>query len=361
LYRIEKPVEGSEQGPVTDWELANRLSYFLWSSLPDATLREAAAANRLREPEELAAQTRRMLGDAKTRRLAIEFACHWLHIEDFANLDEKSERHFPTFAPLRNAMAEETTLFFTDLIQHNGSVLDILDADHTFLNEDLAQHYGIPHVTGPRWRRVDGVKKYSRGGVLAHATTLAKQSGASRTSPILRGNWISEVLLGERLPKPPKGVPPLPEDESATEGLTVRQLVEKHTSDPKCSVCHQRIDPYGFSLEAFDAIGRLRDKDLGDRPIDTRVTTMDGAQFEGLNGLRSYLLTERRNAFVRQFCRKLLGYALGRAVQLSDEPLLDEMQSQLAASDYKVHVAIESIVESRQFREIRGMDSAFEE
>jgi len=162
------------------------------------------------------------------------------------------------------------------------------------------------------------------------------------------------------LPDPPKGVPPLPDDEAATEELTVRQLVEKHVSDPKCAVCHQRIDPYGFSLEAFDAIGRHRTADLGGRPIDTRVTLMDGTQFDGLDGLRNYLLTKRREAFVRQFCRKLLGYALGRSVQLSDEPLLAEMQSNLAANDYKVDVAVNAIVQSRQFREIRGTDSKLE-
>jgi hypothetical protein len=156
-------------------------------------------------------------------------------------------------------------------------------------------------------------------------------------------------------------VPPLPDDEAATEGMTVRQLVEKHVSDSKCSVCHQRIDPYGFSLEAFDAIGRHRDTDLGDRPIDTRVTTMDGAAFEGLDGLRNYLLSERRDTFVRQLCRKLLGYALGRSVQLSDEPLLTEMQTKLAANDYKVAVAFETILLSKQFREIRGGDAAFDE
>jgi hypothetical protein len=216
-------------------------------------------------------------------------------------------------------------------------------------------------VKGTEWRRVDGVKKFSRGGVLAQATTLSKQSGASRTSPILRGNWISEVLLGEKLPKPPKGVPPLPDDEAATQGLTVRQLVEKHVSDAKCAVCHERIDPYGFSLEAFDAIGRHREKDLGDRPVDTRVKAKDGSEFEGLDGLRNYLLTKRRDAFVRQFCRKLLGYALARAVQLSDEPLLASMQSDLAANDYKVNVAVEAIVRSRQFREIRGMQTAYDD
>jgi hypothetical protein len=357
LYKIETPPAGTEQGPISDWEFASRLSYFLWASQPDAELRQTAADGRLREPEVLAAQTRRMLSDAKSRRLAKEFACHWLHINDFEHLDEKSERHFPTFAALRGAMAEESTLFFADLFERNGSVLDILDADYTFLNEPLAAHYGIPDVKGAEWRRVAGVRKHSRGGILAHATTLSKQSGASRTSPILRGNWISEVLLGERLPKPPKGVPPLPDDEASTEGLTVRQLVEKHTTDPKCSVCHQRIDAYGFSLEAFDAIGRHRKSDLGDRPIDTKVTTMDGTTFDGLDGLRNYLLTQRREAFVRQFCRKLLGYALGRAVQLSDEPLLAEMQQELASQDYKVWIAVEAVVNSRQFREIRGAQS----
>jgi hypothetical protein len=361
LYKIEKPPAGTEQGPVSDWELASRLSYFLWSSQPDAELRHAAADGRLHEPEVLAAQTRRMLRDVNSRRLAKEFACHWLHINDFEHLDEKSERHFPTFAALRGAMAEESTLFFADLFQRNGSVLDILDADYTFLNEALASHYGIPNVQGAEWRRVDGVKKYARGGILAQATTLSKQSGASRTSPILRGNWISEVLLGERLPKPPKGVPPLPDDEAATEGLTVRQLVEKHTTDPKCSVCHQRIDAYGFSLEAFDAIGRHRTTDLGDRPIDTKVTTMDGVTFDGLDGLRNYLLTKRRDAFVKQFCRKLLGYALGRSVQLSDEPLLTEMQQKLASRDYKVWLAVESIVNSRQFRDIRGAQNTLDD
>jgi hypothetical protein len=239
--------------------------------------------------------------------------------------------------------------------------LEILDADYTFLNQSLAQHYGIPNVTGPEWRRVDGIKKYARGGVLAHATVLTKQSGASRTSPILRGTWLSEVLLGERLPNPPEGVPPLPDDEAASDELTVRQLVEKHVRDPKCAVCHERIDPYGFALEAFDAIGRHRAADLGGRPIDTRAELVDGTKFEGLDGLRNYLLTARREAFVRQFCRKLLGYALGRAVQLSDEPLLAKMQSELAANDYRVDVAVLAIVNSRQFREIRGRETALED
>jgi hypothetical protein len=361
LYRLETPGPGPRAAPVSAWELATRLSYFLWSSCPDAELLAAARDGRLSDPAALAAEARRLLDDGKVRRLAEEFACQWLQIRDFAELDEKSERHFPTFAALRGAMFEEAARFFTDLFQRDGSVLDILDADYTYLDEALARHYQIPDVAGAEWRRVEGVKQHARGGILTFAATLAKQAGASRTSPILRGNWLTEVLLGEKLPKPPKGVPQLPEDEAETDGLTVRQLVERHTSDPKCSGCHRRIDPYGYALEAFDAIGRRREKDLGDRPLDTRVETLDGARFEGLEGLRQHLLTRRREAFLRQFCRKLLGYSLGRATQLSDEPLLDEMEAALAAKDYSIRAAVETIVRSRPFREIRGREAATED
>jgi hypothetical protein len=362
LYRLEKPGPGSGQGPVSNPELATRLSYFLWSSTPDEELRGLAESGQLADPEVLASQARRMLRDGKARRLATEFACQWLHIADFDQLDEKSERHFPTFLKLRAAMYEESVRFFTDLFQNDGSVLGILDADHTFLNGPLAEHYGIPlekAANAQDWRRVDGIKRFGRGGILGQATTLAKQSGASRTSPTLRGNWISEVLLGERLPRPPKGVPQLPDDEAATAGLTVRQLVEKHANDAKCANCHQRIDPLGFSLEAFDAIGRLRAKDLGDRPIDSRARAMDGSQFEGLDGLQHYLLTARRDAFVKQFCRKLLGFALGRSTELSDQTLLIGMQTALETNGYRVGPAIEAIVRSRQFREIRGRETAY--
>ncbi len=361
LYRLEQPGPGAKSQPVSDWELASRLSYFLWSSQPDGELRSVAAAGQLRDDGALLAQTRRMLADPRARRLAIEFACQWLHIRDFDKRDEKSERHFPTFAGLREAMYEESIQFFADLFQNDRSVLDILDADHTFLNEDLAKHYAIPGVTGTAWRRVEGVQQFSRGGILAQATTLATQSGASRTSPILRGNWISEVLLGERLPRPPKDVSQLPEDDATTANLTMRQLVELHTNDLKCAVCHQRIDPLGFALEGFDAIGRYRDREVDDQPIDTQARAPDGAQFEGLDGLRKYLLNERREAFLRQFNRKLLGFALGRAVQLSDEPLLSKMRDELSDQDYRFRAALEAIVLSPQFREIRGRETAFDD
>ncbi len=354
LYRLEEPPDGTTAAPVSDWELASRLSYFLWSSQPDDELRAAAAAGRLHERDVLAGQAKRMLADPRMRRLASEFACQWLHIYEFDALDEKSEQQFPEFAGLRGAMYEEAILFFTDLFQRDGSLLEVLNADHTFMNEALARFYGIEGITGPQWRRVDELKHHGRGGVLGLAATLAKQSGASRTSPILRGTWICEVLLGEKLPKPPKGVPVLPDNETNADGLTVRQMVARHTSDAKCQGCHQKIDPYGFALEAFDAIGRRRDVDLGKRPIDSKAILPDGSEVDGLAGLRGYLLEKRRDAFLRQFCRKLLGYALGRAVQLSDEPLLGELREQLARNDYRFSVTINSIIQSRQFREIRG-------
>jgi hypothetical protein len=360
LYRAEEAAPGDRPGPVNDWELATRLSYFLWSSAPDIELRSAAACGNLRDPAVLAAQTRRMLRDPRVSRLAAEFAGAWLQIHDFESLDEKSERHFPTFASLRGPMHEEAIRFFTDLFQNDRSVLSIMDADYTFLNGALAEHYGIPNVTGPEWRRVDGVKKYGRGGVLGLGAILAKQSGASRTSPILRGNWVAEVLLGDRLPRPPKDVPKLPEDEG-TETLTVRQLVEKHSSDPRCAGCHIHIDGYGFALEAYDAIGRMRSKDLGGRAIETRAKVFDGTTVDDAEGLRDYLLNKKRAAILGQFSRKLLGYALGRAVMLSDRPLLAELQHQLEAQNYRFSAAVEAIVSSRQFREIRGKEMVVED
>lgn len=354
LYRLEAAPSGTASAPVSNWELANRLSYFLWSSQPDDQLRAAAASGTLGQPRVLAAQMRRMLADSKVRRLATEFACQWLHIYEFDTLDEKSEKHFPEFAGLRRDMYEESIRFFTDLFQRDGSVLSIFDADHTFVNERLARFYGIQGITGDEWRRVEKVRAVGRGGILGLSATLAKQSGASRTSPILRGNWVSEVLLGEKLPRPPKDVPLLPEDETATEGLTVRQLVARHTSDPRCYGCHRKIDPFGFSLEGFDAIGRRRTADLASRPIDTKTRTPDGQAIDGLAGLRGYLVGQRREAVLRQFCSKLLGYALGRSTQLSDEPLLAKMQQELAKKGYRFSVAVELIVQSPQFRQIRG-------
>ncbi len=361
LYRSEPPAGSSEPKPVSDWELASRLSYFLWSSMPDLELRKLAAAGTLHEPEILKAQARRMLQDPKARALATEFGCQWIDIRGFDTHNEKSEQVFPEFAALRGPMYEESVRFFMDLFARDGSILDVVNADHTFVNDALAKFYELPGIEGPEFRRVDGVQAHHRGGVLGMATLLAKQSGASRTSPILRGNWLIETFLGEKLPKPPKNVPLLPESELGADGLTVRQITEAHSSIESCAKCHRKIDPFGFALEGFDAIGRRRTKDLAGRAIETQVETPDGVKFGDIEGLREYILTHRRDDFLHHFSRKLLGYALGRGVQLSDEPLLQEMQRKLRENDYRFSAALDAILDSRQFRQTRGIETPLEE
>ncbi len=356
--------------PVSDFELATRLSYFLWSSLADEQLNSVAKAGHLTGhggqghdaatgsndgDAELLRQSRRMLNDPRVRRLAIEFACQWLHVRNFDQLQEKSKTEFPGFAALQEDMYEESIRFFTDMFRNGGSILDMFKADHTFLNEQLAAHYGIPEIKGPGWHRATGVQKYSRGGILTQASILAKQSGASRTNPILRGNFLFETILGQRMPRPPKDVPELPDD--IPQGLTERALIEQHSSVAACAKCHARIDPYGFALENFDAIGRFRVEDSNGHPIIATTTLTDGTKIEGLKGLQDHLLTTRRDEFVRQFCRKLLGYSLGRSVQLSDEPLLDTMLQRLEKNEYRFPVAVDTIVTSDQFRMIRAKPS----
>ncbi len=362
LYRIESAPPGNQAQPVSNWELATRLSYFLWASLPDAELEQAAAAGTLSDPAVLAAQTSRMLGDGRVRGLATEFATQWLHVRDIRNNREKNEKLFPSFDDsLRVALFEESARFFQNLFQSDCSVLEIFDADYTFVNDVLAKHYGIPGVSGPEWRRVDGVKQYGRGGVLALGSVLTAQSGASRTSPVLRGNWLVETLLGEKTPKPPANVPRLPDEETGGENLTVRQMVEKHAQVAECAVCHERIDPFGFALEKYDAIGRLRETDLAGRSIATDARLKDGTEFDGLDGLRKYLVEQRKALMLRHFCTKLLGYSLGRTVSLSDRPLIDEMLAELEKNDYRFSAAVLPIVRSKQFCNHRGMDATKDE
>lgn len=357
LYRIEQPAAGVDPQPVSSWELASRLSYFLWSSMPDGELFRLASSGSLRDPEVLAGQAGRMLEHGRVRALALEFAAQWLGFREFDQDQGKNERLFPTFTRRRADMHEESVRFFEDLFRRDRSVIDILDADYTWLNRELADHYGIPEVSGSEWRRVRGIKRYQRGGVLGMGSMLSKQSGASRTSPVLRGNWIFETLLGNHLPKPPPNVPELPEDERHTQGLTVRQMVERHRSLPGCATCHDRIDPLGLALEGFDPIGRRRTRDLAGRPVDSGVELRPGIEFRDLAGLRTYLLEHRREEFLRNFCRKLLGYALGRSVEVSDEPLLDEVLQSLERADFRFSAAVATIVRSPQFLNQRGRDA----
>ncbi len=353
LYRGEEVANGKAAGLVSANELATRLSYFLWSTLPDLELQEAASNGRLHNPDVLRSQVRRMMSDMRMRRMAIEFGCQWLHIREFDLLDEKSLQHFPEFAELKSDMYEEAIRFFESMFRTDGSVLDLLNANHTFANGRLAKFYGLPNDED-NWHRIDGTREFSRGGILSMAATMSKHSGASRTSPILRGNWVSEFLLGEKLPRPPQGVPVLPEDVPVE--LTERELIERHSQEPACAKCHQRIDGFGFALEQYDTIGRLRIQDTHGHKIDTAGVLRDGTQVVGVEGLREYLSKNRRDDFLRTFCMRLLGYALGRSVQLSDKPLMDEMIKQLNANDFRISVAIELIVMSPQFKMIRGAE-----
>jgi hypothetical protein len=347
LYKQETPPPGAEPGPVSDWELAARLSYFLWSSVPDYELQMDAEAGTLKE--NLTHHTERMRKSPKIRRMASAFGAQWLGVRDFDQNVEKSESEFPEFTELREAMNEEPIQFFGDMFHRNQSIMSILRSDHTFVNQKLAEFYNFSDTQSEDEWQMIGIRQQGRGGVLGMASVLASQSGVTNTSPILRGNWVAETLLGEKLPKPPKGVPPLPETLPA--GLTQRELIEQHSSDPACAKCHVRIDPYGFALEQFDAIGRMRNE-----PVNTKTNLTDGTSLEGLAGLQNYLYLERSDDFARQFCRKLLGYALGRATRLSDEPLLDDMVSALKREKYTFGAAVDCIVGSRQFREIRGRD-----
>ena len=320
LYRVEQPASGPRWQPVSGDELATRLSFLLWDSIPDDELRAKAA--RLHEPAVMEEQLRRMLKDARMRGMGEEFGARWLGVRDFVTNHGRNLKQFPEFTPaVRDALAEEPVRFFADMLVNDRPVADVIAADAVVANDVLAQYYGIPGVTGPEWRRIEKVSAYGRGGLLGFGAILAKQSASSRTSPVKRGAWVVQ-LLGERLPKVPPGVPPLPE--TPPDGLSVREITERHRQDATCAGCHVRIDPYGMTLEQFDPLGRLRPaKDL--KPGDARATTRDGVEIDGFAGLRDYIAGPRREDLLRELAHKLTGYALGRAVQLSDRKLVDEL------------------------------------
>jgi hypothetical protein len=348
LYRVEEPARGPRWQPVTGVELATRLSFLVWDSIPDSDL--MAAAPQLHEPAVMEEQLRRMLKDRRARGMAEEFGARWLGVRDFVANHGRSPKDFPEFTPaVRDSLAEEPVRFFEDLLVNDRPVIDVVTADTVVVNDVLAKHYGIPGVTGPQWRRVENVVAHGRGGLLGLGAVLAKQSAAARTSPIKRGAWVAG-MLGERLPNPPADVPPLPETPPA--GLSVREITEFHTRDARCSGCHSRIDPYGIALERFDALGRLRP--AGElKPGETRATLRDGTVVDdATGGLRGYLAGPRRDDILRSLARKLTGYALGRAAVPSDRPLIDTLTKAMAAGG-RWSDALLVIVQSEQFRSIR--------
>ena len=352
LYRAEQPAPGPHWQPVSGDELATRLSFLLWDSIPDDELRAKAA--RLHEPAVMEEQLRRMLTDVRVQGMAAEFGARWLGVRDFVTNHGRNLKHFPEFTPaVRDALAEEPVRFFADLLVNDRPVGDVIAADAVVANDLLAEYYGIPGVTGPQWRRVEKVSAYGRGGLLGFGAVLAKQSAASRTSPVKRGAWLVQ-LIGERLPKVPPGVPPLPE--TPPDGLSVREITERHRQEAACAGCHVRIDPYGMTLEQFDALGRLRPaKDQ--KPGDARATTRDGVEIDGFVGLRDYIAGPRREDLLRELAHKLTGYALGRAVQLSDRKLVNELTKTMVDGGRWSDVLL-MIVRSEQFRCIRPASTA---
>ena len=341
--------------PLSSYALASRLSYFLWASMPDEELLRHAAANDLQKPAILLAQARRMMKDPRVRGLATEFTGNWLAFRLFENNNAVDRQRFPQFNnDLREAMFQEPIRYVEDTIQNNRSVLDLLYGDYTFVNPVLAKHYGIPGVEGDanHWVRVDDAGKYGRGGLLPMSVFMTQNSPGLRTSPVKRGNWVVQKVLGIRVPPPPPVVPELPSDESKTD-LPIRDMLAKHRSIPFCAACHQRFDSFGLAYEGYGPIGDVRTKDLAGRPVDTAVTYPGGINGVGFQGLRDFIRDHRQDQFINNLCRKLLTYALDRSLQLSDEALVDTMQTNLAAQGDRFDSLVETIVLSPQFRNKR--------
>jgi hypothetical protein len=352
LFRIERNrrTPGSLYAhKITQHELATRLSYFLWASMPDETLRRAADAGTLRNPRVLTAQVHRMLRDPNSRALAEQFGAQWLQFRALESLTRNRER-FPDFEDyLRLSMRRETELFIEHIIREDRSILDFIDAKYSFLNERLARHYGIAGVAGPEFRRVD-LTGTPRGGVLTQASVLTVSSYATRTSPVLRGKWILENLLNAPPPVPPPDVPNLDEAAVGT-SASLREQLESHRKDPTCASCHRKMDPLGFGLENFDAVGAWRTTD-GKFPIDATGYLPDGDEFDGPEQLRDVLKHEQI-AFARCLTSKLLTYALGRGLERYDTRTVKQIASRLPARDYRFSALVLQIVNSLPFQSRR--------
>ncbi|HET7086576.1 MAG TPA: DUF1592 domain-containing protein [Rhizomicrobium sp.] len=350
-----KTAKAFNAAPLSDFSLASRLSYFLWASEPDADLLKHAAAGDLHKPAVLTAETRRMLKDPRVKGLATEFTGNWLVFRQFETNNSVDRQRFPAFDDnLREAMFQEPIHFMQDNIQNERSVLDVLYAKYTFVNPQLAKFYGMPDLDGDAdsWVKVDDADKYGRGGVLPMAVFMTQYSPGLRTSPVKRGNWVVQKVLGIRVPPPPPVVPELPSDESKTD-KPIREMLAEHHKNPFCAGCHLRFDSFGLAFEGYGPVGDARAKDLAGRPVDASTTYPGGVNGDGLNGLKSFIQAHRQDNFIGNLSRKLLAYALNRSPQLSDESLVDKMNANLAADGYKFRALVETIVQSPQFLERR--------
>ncbi len=348
LFLTETPPEEAGVYQLNHHEVAAHLSYFLWASMPDSELTGLAAQAKLHDPKVLAGQVRRMMRDPKSRGLADGFAAQWLAIRTLGETIRPDGKLFPEFTDeLSTAMREETLLFFDAIIREDRSVLDILDARFTFVNEALAAHYKIEGVKGPKMRRVS-LDDPNRGGVLGHASILTVTSYPHRTSPVLRGRWILEELLGADVPPPPPDVPVLNERNQKSKDLSFRKRLEQHRAKAECATCHSRIDPLGFGFEDFDPLGRWR-TEQGGQPIDSTGKLPTGEEFKGPVELKKLLLTKRRPEFLRNLSRKMLGYALAREINRVDMCVVDECVEALEDDDYRASRLLETIVLSYPF------------
>ncbi len=349
---LESNATGASVRPLSSYAIASRLSYFLWSSMPDAELLRHAARGDLQRPEILLTQARRMLQDERVRDFATEFAGNWLDFRHFETYNSVDRERFPTFTnELREAMFQEPVHYVQNLIRNNRPVLEMLYGQYTFVNPVLAKHYGMPEpksAASDTWVRVDDAAQYGRGGLLPMAVFLTNSSPGLRTSPVKRGYWLVHRVLGETIPPPPPVVPELPQDESKTD-LPLRAVLAQHRSNPACSGCHARFDVYGLAFEGYGPVGEARTKDLANRPVDASATLPGDVQVTGLAGVQSFIREHRQKDFEDNLSRKLLAYALSRSLQLSDEPLIARMQARLAAREDRFHTLIETIVASPQF------------
>jgi hypothetical protein len=352
LFRIERdPKSAKPQTPyrVSDVELASRLSFFLWSSVPDDELLDAAIAGTLSRPAMLERQVKRMLASPKAEALVTNFAGQWLYLRNLAAASPDA-RTFPDFDDnLRQAFKRETELFVESIVQEDRSALDLLRANYTFVNERLAKHYGIPNVYGSRFRRVTLAEDSNRGGILGHGSILTVTSYANRTSPVLRGKWILENIVGTPPPPPPQNVPPLKDTDASGRLLSMRERMAQHRASPACAGCHQLMDPAGLSMENFDAIGRWRVRTESGSAVDASGGLPGGSTFTGMSGLRTALL-RKPEMFVGTLTEKLMTYGLGRGLEYYDAPSVRDIVREAHGQDYRFSSLVLGIVSSDPFQ-----------
>jgi hypothetical protein len=351
LFRIERePAGGAAAGAyrLSDVETASRLSFFLWSTVPDDELLEVAARGKLKDPATLEHQVRRMLADRRSIALVSNFAAQWLYLRNMRAVAPDALQ-FPEFDDdLRDAFEKETELFLDSQLREDKSVIDLLTANYSYLNERLARHYRVPNVYGSHFRRVT-FDNPARGGLLGQGSILTVTSYATRTSPVLRGKWLLDNVLGAPPPPPPPDVPALTDNDAARNSLSVRERMEQHRKNPVCASCHARMDPLGFALENFDAIGKWRDNEDNGQAIDPSGTMADGSTFRGPLELRRVLL-EKREQFAMTIVEKLLTYSLGRGLEFSDQPTIRAIMRAAREQDYRWSAIVLAIVNSAPFQ-----------